>query len=145
MDEITKEFIIESNETLERMDRTLVDLEQTPADKELLATVFRAIHTVKGTSGCLGFSRIEVVAHAGENILSRLRDGQMALTAEIISALLATTDILRRMLASIEQTEAEGDTDTAPVLERLHGILEPCAKQSTAVLRVVASDELPRR
>ena len=119
MDEITKEFIIESNEALDCVDRTLVRLEREPSAKDLIADIFRSIHTVKGTSGCLGFPRIEQVAHAGESLLSRMRDGKLVLTPEIASALLAMTDLIRKILASIEQTERESDTPTDDVVYRL--------------------------
>jgi two-component system chemotaxis sensor kinase CheA len=128
MDEIVKEYLIESNEALDRLDRELVELEKEPSSQELLATVFRAIHTVKGTSGSLGYSRIEAVAHVGESLLSKMRDGKLRLTAEITSALLAMTDVLRRMLASIEQTEEEGQFDTAPVRNALQQILQRSAE-----------------
>ncbi|PSH04562.1 MAG: histidine kinase [Acidobacteria bacterium] len=124
MDEIVKEYLIESNEALDCMDRELVALEKEPSSRELLATIFRAIHTVKGTSGSLGYSKIESVAHVGENLLSRMRDGDLILTAEITSALLAMTDVLRRMLASIEETEEEGEFETGSVTDALHRILQ---------------------
>ena len=77
MDEIVKDFLIESNENLDRLDQELVKLESDPSSKELLASVFRTIHTIKGSCGFLGFSRLEKLAHAGESLLSRLRDGQL--------------------------------------------------------------------
>ena len=75
-DEVIKEFLIESYENLDRLDRDLIALEQNPSSAESIASIFRTIHTIKGTCGCLGLSKLESVAHVGENLLSRLRDGQ---------------------------------------------------------------------
>jgi two-component system, chemotaxis family, sensor kinase CheA len=72
--DIVKDFLVESYENLDRLDRELVGLEKNPKDKEALAGVFRTIHTIKGTCGFLGFNKLEKVAHVGENLLTRLRD-----------------------------------------------------------------------
>ena len=119
MDEIVKDFLIESNENLDRLDQELVKLESDPSSKELLASVFRTIHTIKGSCGFLGFSRLEKLAHAGESLLSRLRDGQLTLNAEITSGLLAMVDAVRRMLACIQASEHDGEDDYAPLIELL--------------------------
>ena len=118
-DDIVKEFLVESFENLNRLDRDLVVLEKSPKDGEILASVFRTIHTIKGTCGFLGFSRLGAVAHAGESVLGRLRDGQLALDTEITTALLAMVDALRQILGSIEATGAEGDGDDRVLIARL--------------------------
>lgn len=71
MDEIIKDFLIESNENLDRLDQELVKLESSPSSKELLASTFRTIHTIKGGCGFLGFARLEKLTHTGETLLSR--------------------------------------------------------------------------
>src|SRR5579864_3864569 len=109
MDEIVKDFLIESNENLDRLDQELVKLETDPSSKDLLASIFRTIHTIKGSCGFLGFARLEKVAHAGESLLSRLRDGELTLTAEITSGLLAMVDAVRHMLGEIQTTERDGE------------------------------------
>lgn len=119
MDEVVKEFLVESHENLDRLDRELVDLEKVPEDREILASIFRTIHTIKGTCGFLGFSKLESVAHVGENLLGKLRDGELTLNPEITSALLATVDAVRQMLASIEETNKEGDVDYSELVETL--------------------------
>ena len=111
MDEIVKEFLVESGENLDQLDRDLVTLEKNPTAHEVLASIFRTIHTIKGTSGFLGFSRLESVAHVGESLLSRLRDGQLLLNAEITSGLLSLGDAVRQMLMNIEDTGQEGEGD----------------------------------
>src|ERR1044072_3710290 len=106
MDEVVAEFLIESHENLDRLDRDLVDLEQNPsADK--LAGIFRAIKTIKGTSGFLGYGKLESITHVGESLLSRLGDGELALDAAITSGLLALVDGVRQILASVEADGAE--------------------------------------
>ena len=119
MDDIVKEFIVESTENLDRMDRDLIRLEKNPTSKELLDSIFRAVHSVKGTTGFLGYTRLESVAHAGENLLSRLREGALVLSPSITSGLLAVVDTVRNMLASIEKSGSDGDIDYAPLIEML--------------------------
>ena len=135
MDDIVKEFIVESTENLDRLDRDLISLEKNPTSKELLGSIFRAVHTVKGTTGFLGYTRLESVAHAGENLLSRLRDGILVLSPSITSGLLAMVDAVRTMLASIEKTGSDGDTNYAPLTELLEHLQsqEPdCKSQAGA-------------
>lgn len=119
MDDIVKDFLIESNENLDRLDRELVKLESDPSSKELLASIFRTIHTIKGSCGFLGFPRLEKLAHAGENLLSRLRDGKLSLSEELTSALLATVDAIRQMLAAIEASGQDGEENYASLIDRL--------------------------
>jgi two-component system chemotaxis sensor kinase CheA len=111
MDEIVKEFLIESNENLDRLDQELVKLESEPSSKELLASIFRTIHTIKGSCGFLGFANLERLAHVGKNLLSLLRDGKLALTEEGTSGLLAMVDAARCMLGEIQASEHDGEND----------------------------------
>jgi two-component system chemotaxis sensor kinase CheA len=125
MDELTREFLIESQEGLDRMERCLTELEGRPDDRELLAEIFRAVHTIKGTTGFLGFKRLEKLAHAGENLLGLLRDGKMAATQTVITALLQLLDGLRSILRVIEVSGGEGEEDVTDAelilkLEQLH-------------------------
>jgi two-component system, chemotaxis family, sensor kinase CheA len=112
VDELTQEFIAESLEGLDRMDRCLTDLEVRPHDGGLVAEIFRAVHTIKGTTGFLGFGRLEKLAHAGENLLGALRDGTVAVDKELISGLLSLMDGLRHILKLIEDTGGEGARTT---------------------------------
>src|SRR6516165_2757490 len=105
MNEVIREFLLETHENLAQLDLDLVTLERDPAERETLARVFRTLHTIKGTAGFLGLARLQAVAHAAENLLSRLRDGKLILNAEIASALLAVVDAVRQMLAAVEATE----------------------------------------
>jgi two-component system chemotaxis sensor kinase CheA len=118
-DDIVKEFLIESYENLDRLDRDLVMLEKSPDDREILASVFRTIHTIKGTSGFLAFNKLGAVAHVGESLLGRLRDGQLALDGEITTALLTMVDAVRQMLTSIETSGLEGERDDSALISEL--------------------------
>ena len=111
VDELTKEFLAESLERLDRMDRCLTELEQRPADKELLGEIFRSVHTIKGSTGFLGLARLEKLAHAGETLLASLRDGRLAANAIVIGGLLQLMDGLRTILRLIELTGGEGSCD----------------------------------
>src|SRR5215213_2383161 len=110
MDEIVQEFLVESYEALDRLDADLLELEKD-ASKDTLQNIFRVVHTIKGTCGFLGFSKLERVAHAAESLLGGLRDGTLAVSPPIASALLSTGDALRVMLGSIERTGGDGEDD----------------------------------
>lgn len=88
MDDVMREFLIESYENLDRLDRDPVVLEKDPGDKENLASIFRTIHTLKGGSGFLALGKLEAVAHVGENLLSKLRDGLMSITPDLVIPLM---------------------------------------------------------
>src|ERR1700681_3627724 len=119
MDAIVKEFVVESNENLDRLDRELIELEKNPSARETLASIFRTIHSIKGATGFLGFSKLGAVAHAGESLLSRLRDGVLVISPEITSGLLALVDCSRKMLSNIDTTGGEGNGDYSELIENL--------------------------
>src|SRR5580693_8541860 len=108
VDELTQEFIAESEEGLERMELCLTELERRPGDCELVSEIFRTVHTIKGTTGFLGFTRLQALAHAGESLLGALRDGKIAVSSELITGLLDLLDGLRRILRLIETSGTEG-------------------------------------
>ncbi len=120
--EIVAEFLVESHENLDQLDRDLVELERTPDSRELLSSIFRTIHTIKGTSGFLAFNRLEALTHVGENLLSRLRDGKMAMTTHTAGALLTMVDTVRALLEAIEH--GDGDADTSVDVESVVSLLE---------------------
>jgi two-component system chemotaxis sensor kinase CheA len=131
VDDLTKEFIAESQEGLDRMEQCLTELEARPGDAELLGEIFRAVHTIKGTTGFLGFDRLEKLAHAGEHLLGSLRDGRLAVSSDLVSGLLRLMDGLRAILALIEETGGEGtrsgDEDGGLIAELalLNGAMPP--------------------
>ena len=120
MDDLIKEFLVESNENLDRLDSELVKLETDPSSQDLLSSIFRTIHTIKGSCGFLGFSKLEKVAHVGESLLSRLRDGKLSLTPEFTSGLLAMVDAIRTMLGEIQTTEQDGNENYPHLIETLN-------------------------
>ena len=124
LDDIVEEFLVESHENLDQLDQDLVALEQDPRSRERLSSIFRTIHTIKGTSGFLAFNKLEEVAHVGENLLSRLRDGALDLTPTRTSALLQMTDTIRALLAEIESSGGEGSTPVAETVAVLSASLE---------------------
>src|ERR1700750_2403041 len=110
------------------MERCLTDLETRPEDcAQLVGEIFRSVHTIKGTTGFLGFSRLEKLAHAGEHLLGSLREGRLAVTEELISGLLRLLDGLRAILMLIEETGGEGtrttdeDSELIAELAKLNG------------------------
>ncbi|MGV3515552.1 chemotaxis protein CheW [Luteitalea sp.] len=121
-DDLIREFLIESHEGLDRLDQDLVDLEKDPRNRDTLGSVFRAIHTIKGTCGFLGFTKLEGVSHVGESLLSRLRDGEMVLDAQITTALLGMVDAIREILSFIEADGSEGDADYTAVIQRIQAL-----------------------
>src|SRR3982751_7010885 len=123
-DEIVAEFLVASHENLDQLDTDLLALEQDPSSRDLLAGIFRTIHTIKGTSGFLAFHRLEKLTHVGENLLSRLRDGRIALTDARSTALLKMVDAIRGLLADIERTGGETEVDHSELITTLSTLLE---------------------
>ena len=119
LDEIVEMFLVESQEGLDELNADLVELERDPLNADRLNMVFRAVHTIKGTSGALGFAKVQSVAHVAENLLSRLRDRALVLNSGITNALLLAIDAFQEMLQSIEATGAEGERDDAALIATL--------------------------
>ena len=119
MDSIIAEFLAESFENLDLLDQDLVSLEKNPDDPEVFARIFRTIHTIKGTCGFLAFQNLEAVAHAGESLLARLRDGTLKLRPEITTDLLVMIDAVRSILTTIDRTGGEGDDAYTDLIARL--------------------------
>jgi len=117
--EVIREFLVESYENLSRLDQELVELEKRPRDAALLASVFRTVHTIKGTCGFLAFSTLERITHQAETILSQLRDGERELDPSLVSLILETVDATRKVLASIEASGEEGPDRFEDLTERL--------------------------
>lgn len=142
MDDIIKEFLVESNENLDRLDTDFVALEKSPTDKELLSSIFRAVHTIKGTCGFLGFNKLEKVSHVGENLLSKLRDGELTLNPEITTGLLSMVDAIRKMMLVIEKTESDGDEEYTSLIELLTRLCDKKFVTEETVVELAKPDEL---
>ena len=117
--ETIREFLVESHENLTRLDQDLVELEKHPGDADLLGSIFRTIHTIKGACGFLAFSVLEAITHQAETLLSQLRDGQRELTPALVSLILETVDATRKVLAGIETSGQEGPQRFEDLTERL--------------------------
>src|SRR4051794_7064689 len=147
LDDIVEEFLVESHENLDQLDQDLVALEQDPNSRERLSSIFRTIHTIKGTSGFLAFNRLEEVAHVGENLLSRLRDGALELTPARTDALLRMVDTIRELLGAIESSGGEGTADVAATVAVISGALEeapaPAPAAQPPAAEIPAGDVTP--
>ena len=143
MDELTREFLIESQEGLDRMERCMTDLEERPKDGSLIGEIFRSVHTIKGTTGFLGFKRLEKLAHAGENLLCLLREGKLVADRPIITGLLQLLDGLRSILKSIEAESSEGDGEDAELIGRLEELQAPARALVMQAAQVRASASPP--
>jgi len=124
MDEALQAFLLESHENLQQMEKELVQLESRPADRELVASIFRTVHTIKGTCGFFAFARLEALSHAGESLLSRLRSGEITVTSAIADALLALVDAVEEKLVAIETHGDEGTDDNAALIARLAALAQ---------------------
>src|SRR5690348_10129648 len=113
MDELLKDFLVETAEALAAMDNDIVRLEAAPDDKGLISSIFRTLHTIKGTSGFLGLTKLGRVAHAGENVLGRLRNGTITATPEVISTILRCVDAIKSVVVALETGGSEGPLDYA--------------------------------
>lgn len=120
--QLIQDLLLESYEGLDRFDGELLALEEGYSTADTLNNIFRIIHTIKGTSGCLGLGRIERLGHVGENLLSLLRDGRIQVSKEMITVLLALSDALRAMLKALEETGQEGSADHSDLVSRLEAL-----------------------
>ena len=109
--EFIGEFLVESTENLDQLDRDLLALEAEPGDPQRLASIFRTVHTIKGNSGFFGFSKLGALTHSGEHLLGRLREGKLSLDDRITGTLYSMVDAVRSILRAIEATGTEGDQD----------------------------------
>ncbi|MCB0989989.1 MAG: Hpt domain-containing protein, partial [Acidimicrobiales bacterium] len=142
-DEIIGEFLVEASEGLDRLDQNLIELEETPDDREILTEAFRTLHTIKGSCGFLGFAQMEVVAHRGENLLSLLRDAVLEMNDEIADALLATVDAIRQITATIDETGAEGVHDHSALIAELERLANHDAAPAKAAAPPAAEPVVP--
>jgi two-component system chemotaxis sensor kinase CheA len=125
MEAIVIEFVEEGTEKADQLEGYLIQLEKNPGSQELLAEVFRALHTIKGATSFLGFSKLCGLAHAGESLLARLRDGVLLTNQEIISALLCLVDAIREVLSDVAATGQEGNREYAALLSTLTRLQKP--------------------
>src|ERR1700744_2701338 len=133
MDDLLKDFLTETNESLNLVDAELVRFEQEPNNNEILRNIFRLVHTIKGTCGFLALPRLETLAHAAENVMGKFRDG-MPVTADAVTIILSTIDRIKKVLEEIEALQREPGGDDADLIE----ILDSIARGESVALQPVA-------
>src|SRR5215212_9164608 len=138
MDDLLREFLTETGESLDTVDNQLVRFEQDPSDAKILDNIFRLVHTIKGTCGFLGLPRLEALAHAGETLMGKFRDG-MAVKAEAVTLILSSIDRIKEILAGLEATETEPEGTDEDLIEKLHAMAEGGHHAEAAPVPVVAA------
>ncbi|OYU61529.1 MAG: hybrid sensor histidine kinase/response regulator [Bradyrhizobium sp. PARBB1] len=123
MDDLLREFLTESSESLDTVDNQLVQFEQDPNNAKILDNIFRLVHTIKGTCGFLGLPRLEALAHAGETLMGKFRDG-MPVRAEAVTLILSSIDRIKEILAGLEATEAEPEGNDRDLIDQLEAMVE---------------------
>jgi two-component system, chemotaxis family, sensor kinase CheA len=134
MDDLLREFLTETNESLERVDSELVRFEQEPNNGRILGNIFRLVHTIKGTCGFLGLSRLEALAHAAEALMGKFRDG-MPVTTEAVTIVLGTIDRIKSILDHIEARQHEPAGDDRDLIERLNRLVHDESDGSRPAVR----------
>lgn len=137
MDDLLNEFLTETAESIDVVDIELVELEQDPNNKSVLDNIFRLVHTIKGTCGFLGLPRLESVAHAGENVLGKFRDGELTVTPDSVTLILESLDRIKEILAGLEATQEEPVGDDSEIISRLNAV---ASGGNAAPVKVVQQD-----
>ena len=138
MDDLLREFLTETSESLDTVDNQLVRFEQDPNNAKILDNIFRLVHTIKGTCGFLGLPRLEALAHAGETLMGKFRDG-MPVTSEAVSLILSSIDRIKEILAGLEATEAEPEGTDQDLIVQLQELVERGMAAMSAQAQPVAS------
>lgn len=139
MDELIVEFLTETAESLNELDNDLILLEQDPGNGPLLSKIFRVMHTIKGTCGFLGLSRMEKVAHAGEDLLGLFRDGKLQADQALVSLILEALDTIKQIVSGLEMTRQEPAGDDSGLIARLHAACSGDAPAPAADLPLQAA------
>lgn len=134
MQDLIREFVAETDESLEGLDQFFIKLEETPGDLSLINEIFRAVHSVKGSAGFLGFNRLVDVAHQSENLLNKLRQQEMQATPETIDIILEAVDVLKTLMREIKEKSGEL-VDIDPVKNKLSLLLEYAVNVTEKVIK----------
>lgn len=124
MDDLLSEFLTETSESLAVIDVQLVEFEKNPNDKDILGSIFRLVHTIRGTCGFLGLPRLEAVAHAGENVLGQIRDGKLEVTQEAVTLILKCIDRIRELLDELEGSGEEPEGEDTEIIAELNAMAD---------------------
>jgi two-component system chemotaxis sensor kinase CheA len=142
MDDLLREFLTETGESLDTVDNQLVRFEQEPNNAKILDNIFRLVHTIKGTCGFLGLPRLEALAHAGETLMGKFRDG-MPVKAEAVTLILGSIDRIKEILAGLEASEAEPEGSDQDLIVQLHQMVEQGMQAMSASASPIASAPAP--
>jgi len=121
--EILNEFLVEAQEMIELLDQRFISLESDPNNRGMLDEIFRAMHSMKGSGGFLGFTHLVDVAHRAENILNKLRQGEMAVTPNVINIVLEAVDTVKLLMADIRETGTDTHVSVEAIAAKLDEIL----------------------
>ncbi len=148
MDDLLREFLTETSESITVLDVELIKLEQQPDNPELLGVIFRVVHTIKGTCGFLGLPRLEAVTHAAEEVLGKFRAGELTVTQDAVTLILESLDCIKGLLSALEQTEAEPAGDDKELIGRLDafakgGDAPSPAEEAACRPQAVADETIP--
>jgi two-component system, chemotaxis family, sensor kinase CheA len=144
MDDLLREFLTETGESLDTVDNQLVKFEQEPNNARILDNIFRLVHTIKGTCGFLGLPRLEALAHAAETLMGKFRDG-MPVTAEAVTLILSSIDRIKEILAGLEATEAEPEGNDRDLIDQLEVMVERGMAAMAAAAAAPVVSALPTR
>src|SRR6185295_5466989 len=133
MDDLLQEFLAETGESLAVLDVELVRFERESSDATILSNIFRLMHTIKGTCGFLGLPRLGAVAHAGENILGKFRDGELEVTPRAVTLILKAIDQIRVLLTEMETTGTEPAGSDAELIGEINAVASTGAQPAPAV------------
>jgi two-component system, chemotaxis family, sensor kinase CheA len=142
MDDLLREFLTETGESLDTVDNQLVRFEQEPNNAKILDNIFRLVHTIKGTCGFLGLPRLEALAHAGETLMGKFRDG-MPVKAEAVTLILGSIDRIKEILAGLEASEAEPEGSDQDLIVQLHQMVEQGMQAMSAPAPVASASPGP--
>ncbi|MCK1357213.1 hybrid sensor histidine kinase/response regulator [Bradyrhizobium sp. 199] len=138
MDDLLREFLTETSESLDTVDNQLVKFEQEPNNAKILDNIFRLVHTIKGTCGFLGLPRLEALAHAGETLMGKFRDG-MPVTGQAVTVILSSIDRIKEILAGLEATESEPEGTDRDLIDKLEEMVEQGMAAMSASAPPIAS------
>jgi len=138
MDELLRDFVTETNESLDVVDVELVRFEQDPNNAKILDNIFRLVHTIKGTCGFLGLPRLEALAHAAETLMGKFRDGLPA-TADAVTLVLATIDRIKEILESLEREQREPDGSDTDLIQSLEDLVTKLGKAPAEPVKTVGT------
>src|SRR2546427_4128798 len=124
MKEIVQDFLVESQEVLDGLAQRFVALEKNPDDTDLLNEIFRAAHSMKGSAGFLGFTRLVEVAHHAESILNKMRQREMTVERSVVDTILEAVDVIKLLLTDIKETGRDAHVEVSAVMSKLAAVFD---------------------